>query len=72
MATTIQISKELHNSLKKRKLSPSESFEELLWDLLEDSLQLNDETKKEIEQARKDYTKGKFYTIEQVEKEAGI
>ena len=72
MATTIQISKELHNSLKKRKLSPTESFEELLWDLLEDSMQLNEETRKEIEQARKDYAKGLFFTLEQVEKEAGL
>ncbi len=72
MVTTIQVSENLHSALKKNKLSSSESFEELLWDLLEDRMQLNEETVKEIEQARKDFSRGKFYSLEKVEKEAGI
>ena len=35
-------------------------------------MQLNEETKMEIEQARKDYARGKFFTLEQVEKEARL
>ena len=72
MATTIQISKELQDVLKKKKISAGESYEELLWDLLEDSMELSDETKAAIEQARKDFKKGKVYTLQQVEKEAGF
>lgn len=72
MATTIQISKELQNTLKKRKFLQSESYEELIWNLLEDSMELNEETRKAIEQARKDFKKGKYYALEQVEKEAGL
>ncbi len=72
MATTIQISGGLKEVLSKRKIHESESYEELLWDLLEDSMELSKETKKEIEQARKDFKKGKFFTLEEVEKEAGL
>ena len=72
MASTIQVSKELQDALKKKKIFASESYEELLWGLLEDSMELSEETKKSIEQARKDFKKGKFYTLQQVEKEAGL
>ncbi len=38
----------------------------------EEKLELNEKTKKEIEEAIADVKKGKFYTLEQVEKEAGL
>ncbi|PJA21602.1 MAG: hypothetical protein COX63_00030 [Candidatus Diapherotrites archaeon CG_4_10_14_0_2_um_filter_31_5] len=72
MATTIQISKTLQTALKKKKMYENESYEELIWNLLEDSMELNEETKKDIKEARADVKKGKFYTLEQVEKEAGL
>ncbi|MBU2100336.1 hypothetical protein KKB11_03825 [Candidatus Micrarchaeota archaeon] len=72
MATTIQISKNLQSALKKKKMHENESYEELLWNLLEDSMELNEETVKDIEKARADIKKGKFYTLEHVEKEAGL
>ncbi|PIN98234.1 MAG: hypothetical protein COT90_05165 [Candidatus Diapherotrites archaeon CG10_big_fil_rev_8_21_14_0_10_31_34] len=72
MATTIQISKTLQTALKKKKMYENESYEELIWNLLEDSMKLNEETKKDIKEARADVKKGKFYTLEQVEKEAGL
>ena len=68
MATTIQVSKQLEDTLKKRKQYGKESYEEVIWDLVEDTLEINEETKKEIEQARADYKAGKFYTHEQVKK----
>lgn len=70
--TTIQISKELQEALKKKKISESESYEELIWDLLEDTMELSEETKKSIEQAEKDFRKGRFRSWEQVKKEAGL
>lgn len=72
MATTIQVSEQLVEALKKRKQYDKESYEEIIWDLVEDSMELNEETKKEIEQARTDIKSGKFYTHEQVKKKLGL
>ena len=72
MATTIQISKDLQIELLKRKLFDRETYEEIIRDLIEDTQELNEQTKKEIEEARSEIKKGKLYTIEQVKKELGI
>ena len=72
MATTIQVSKKLVETLKKRKLYDKESYEEVIWDLVEDTMELNEETKRRVEQARKDVKEGRFYTHEQVKKELGL
>ena len=72
MATTIQVSEQLVNTLKKRKQYDKESYEEVIWDLVEDSMEISEETKKELAEARAEIKKGKFYTLEQVKKEAGI
>lgn len=72
MATTIQVSEQLLDTIRKRKLYDRESYEEVLWDLLEDSIELGEEAKKEIEQARADIKAGRFYTHEQVKKKLGL
>ena len=72
MVTTIQVSEDLKKALEKRKFSPSETYEEIIWDLLEDTMELSEETKRRIEHGRKEYAKGKFYTHEQVKKELGL
>ncbi len=72
MATTIQVSEELLNTLKKRKLYDRESYEEIIWDLVEDSQEFNADTKKEVEKARADIKTGKFYTHEEVKKRLNI
>ena len=72
MATTIQVSERLVNALKKRKQYEKESYEEIIWDLVEDTMEVNAETKQEIEQARADIKAGKFYTHEQVKKRLGL
>tara|TARA_Y100000034_G_C6845599_1_gene383043 strand:+ start:196 stop:414 length:219 start_codon:yes stop_codon:yes gene_type:complete len=69
MATTIQISKDLQGELSKRKQFDRETYEEIIWDLLEDTMELSEETKKHIEQAEKEYKEGKFITHEQLKKE---
>jgi len=71
MATTIQVSMELKNTLEKRKMS-SESYEEIIWDLLEDTMELSEATKKKIGIAEREYEKGNFITHEQLKKELGI
>ncbi len=72
MATTIQVSEDLVQALKKKKLYDKESYEEVIWDLIEDTEELSEETLKEIEIARKEIKEGKVYTHEQVKKELGL
>lgn len=71
MATTIQISERLQESLKKRKLYDSESYEDVIWDMLEDTMELSEETKKNILQYER-RKKGKFKTLKQIKKERGL
>ncbi len=72
MATTIQVSERLMDALKIRKQYNKESYEEVIWNLVEDAMELNAETKREIELARADIKAGKFYTHEQVKKKLGL
>lgn len=72
MVTTIQISEELQSKLTNRKIFDRETYEEIIWDLLEDTMELSEETKKEIAEAREDIKKGRVYTLNQVRKEAGL
>ena len=72
MVTTIQVSDKLVDTLKIRKQYGKESYEEVIWDLVEDSMEVNEETKREIEQARADIKAGRFYTHEQVKKKLGL
>jgi hypothetical protein len=69
MVTTIQISGKLQNELTKRKFFDRETYEEIIWDLIEDTMEVNMETKKEIIEARAEIKSGKYKTISQVKKE---
>ena len=70
--TTIQISSDLLEQLKKRKMHTKESYEEVIWDLIEDTLELSEEAKQSIAQSRQEYKEGKYKTLEQVKKEIGF
>ena len=72
MATTIQISEKLQGELAKKKLFYKETYEEVIWDLMEDSMELSEEAKKHIAQAEKDIKEGRVYTHEQVKKRLGL
>lgn len=69
--TTIRITEDLHNALSKVK-APSESFEDLIWDLVEPYLELSPETKRDIADSLKEYKEEKVYTLEEVRKELNI
>ncbi|MBU0470734.1 MAG: hypothetical protein KKA62_03845 [Nanoarchaeota archaeon] len=69
MATTIQISNELQQELSKKKLMEKETYEEVIWAILEDSEELSEQTKRDIKEAREEIKHGKLKTLEQVEKE---
>ena len=69
MPTTIQISNELKETLNSRKMFDNERYEDVIWDLLEDTMELSEETKRNIEQSEKEISEGKVHTLEEVEKE---
>ena len=70
--TTIQLSQEMKRVLGEMKLHPRETYEEVLERLLEDLRELNEQTKKEIEQAIRDIKAGKFRTHRQLKDELGF
>lgn len=73
MVTSIQVSEKLKERLDKMKLLAGESYEDVIWDLLEDNMELSEETKrniKEYEANSENWLKeGKFKTLEQMKKE---
>ena len=66
MPTTIQISDEQLEALKKRNIHSKETFEEIIWDLLEDQMVLKDEIIEAIEKGKKEYLQGDYQTMEDV------
>jgi hypothetical protein len=75
MATTIQISNELRNLLVNRKMHPRDTFEDVIFDLIEDTMELSEETKKNLAEIEKDVEKNgykNFVSFEQIKKEAGL
>lgn len=72
MATTIQVSEQLMGQLKEKKLYDKESYEEVIWDLLEDSIEVNEQTRRELAQARAEIRSGKVHSLAKVKKELGI
>jgi len=69
MDTTIQISSSLKKELLKRKFFNKETYEEVIWDLIEDNKELSEQTKKEIAQSRAEYKAGKTHSLEKIKKE---
>jgi len=72
MDTTIQISKRLQKELLKRKFFDKETYEEIIWNMIEDNEELNEQTKKDIAEARAQIKAGKFHTLAKVKKELGL
>ena len=76
MTTTIQISESLQDQLIQRKLFKGESYEDVIWDLVEDSLELSEETKRHIQEyetnSEKWFKEGKFKTLGQIKKEKAL
>ncbi|MCK5039458.1 MAG: hypothetical protein KAR87_00635 [Candidatus Aenigmarchaeota archaeon] len=72
MATTVQMSRELQQTLTERKFSKKETYEEVIWDLIEDGRELDEQTKKELEESRDEIKQGNFYTLDHVKKELNL
>ena len=67
MPTTIQISNNIKQTLDKMKMFERESYNEIIERMVEDDLELNEKTKKELELARK----GKTISHSEVKKRFG-
>ena len=68
MSTTIQISDSIKQVLERMKLFQRESYNEVIERMIEDDLELNEKTRKEIEEARK----GKSISHADVKKRFGL
>jgi len=66
MATTIQVSEKLLQELKIRKLYDKETYEEVIWDLIEDLKELKKEVIKELKEAEKEINEGKVLTHREI------
>jgi hypothetical protein len=72
METTIQITHDLREALKMRKVSPGESYENIIWDLIEDNQALSEEARRSIALAEMDINEGRLHKWEDVKKELDI
>lgn len=69
MATTIQISKNLSNKLAMMKIHEKESYESVIWDLMEDRMEFSEQTRRNIEKSEKEIKEGRTISLEKLKKE---
>ena len=72
MATTIQISDDVKNVLDKMRIFQRETYNELIMNMLEDNMRINEKTRKELDEARKEIKLGKTISHEEVKKRFGL
>ncbi len=70
--TTIQLNVETKKELDKLKISSRDTYNDVIEMLIEDSMELSEQTKRELEEARMEIERGKFYTHEEVKKKLGL
>lgn len=71
-STTIQISSDLQKELNKMKLYNRETYEEVIWNIIEDTKELSEQTKKDIALSRKEISEGKFVTLSDLKKKYNL
>jgi len=69
MPTTIQISDNVKSVLDRMKMMERETYNEIIERMIEDDLELNEKTKKEIKERRKSKN---FISHEEAKKRLGI
>ncbi len=70
--TTIQLSTETKAKLDKMRVSKRDTYNDIIENLIEDSMELSEEAKKDIEEAMEDYKQGRVYSMDEVKKDLGI
>ena len=61
----------MHKALGSLKAS-NESFEDLIWDLVEPYLELSPQTKKDIVESLEEYKRGEVFSLKEVKEELGL
>lgn len=69
---SIKISKTLKKELDKMKQDKSDTYDEIIKDLIEDRYTLNKETIKEIKQSQKQIKEGKIITFEELKRKYNL
>ena len=72
MVTTIQTSRELKDALEKHKIFPNETYEDVIWGLLEDRMELSEQTKRAIKRAEADVAAGRTISLEALKRKYGL
>lgn len=72
MTTTIQISDKVKEFLDRLRLVERESYNEVLEFMIEDNMEINEKTKKEIAEARDRTSKGNKISHEEAKKRLRI
>ncbi len=72
MDTTIQISNELLERLRNMKMNSKESYENIIWDLVEDRLEFSANTKNNIEKSQKEIKEKKTISLENLKRKVGV
>ncbi|MHA1730197.1 MAG: DUF7557 family protein [Promethearchaeota archaeon] len=70
--TTIQLSIETKKKLDKLKMSKRETYNDIIENLIEDSLELNEETLKDLKKAIEEVKRGNVHSLEKVKSEMGF
>lgn len=63
MDTTIQISRQLLEKLAAMKMHKKESYENIIWDLIEDRLEFSSDTKTNLLASEKEIKSGKTISL---------
>ena len=71
MVTTIQINENVKRTLDRLKTG-KETYEEVIWNLIEDREEISKDTKESISVAREQIKRGEVFTLEEVKKELGL
>ena len=72
MPTTIQISDNVKKTLDRMKMLERETYNDIIERMIEDDLEINEQTKKDIEEAKKRIKTGRFVSNEEVKRRLGI
>jgi len=70
--TTIQIKKDTKFKLDSLKLSKRETYNDVIENLVEDSIELSETTLKDIRKAIEEYQNGQTHSLSEVKKQLGL
>ncbi|MHA1673041.1 MAG: DUF7557 family protein [Promethearchaeota archaeon] len=70
--TTIQIKKNTKFKLDSLKLSKRDTYNDIIENLIEDSLELSEETMKDIREAIEEHKKGQSISLDEVKQQLGL